>query len=63
MSGWLPPGCTDEDIDRACPGYYDEPEAEEYDWEDDARKGYALGIAMMRWRLAIVRLLWTRSGR
>lgn len=23
MSGWLPAGCTDDDIDRACPGYYD----------------------------------------
>jgi len=21
MSGWLPPGCTDDDIDRAAPGY------------------------------------------
>lgn len=29
MSGWnLPPGCTDADIDRACPGYYDEPETD-----------------------------------
>lgn len=25
MSGWLPPGVTDADIDRAAPGYYDEP--------------------------------------
>jgi hypothetical protein len=25
MSGWLPPGVTDKDIDEACPGY-DEPE-------------------------------------
>jgi hypothetical protein len=24
MSGWLPPGVTDADIDRACPGYDDE---------------------------------------
>lgn len=29
MSGWLPPGCTDKDIDEACPGYNDEPEQEE----------------------------------
>lgn len=28
MSGWLPPGVTDTDIDRACPGYDDEPESE-----------------------------------
>jgi hypothetical protein len=28
MSGWLPPGCTDSDIDRACPGYDDEEENE-----------------------------------
>ena len=26
-----------------------------YDWRDDARKGYDLAIAMLRWRLAIVR--------
>ncbi len=25
MSGWLPPGVTDADIDRAAPGYEDEP--------------------------------------
>jgi hypothetical protein len=26
MSGWLPPGVTDTDIDKACPGYDEEPE-------------------------------------
>jgi hypothetical protein len=31
MSGWLPPGCTDKDIDDACPS---EPEEEftEAEW-------------------------------
>jgi DnaJ-class molecular chaperone len=24
--GWLPPGVTDDDIDREAPGYWDEPE-------------------------------------
>ncbi len=28
MSGWLPPGCTDRDVDEACPGYWDEEEEE-----------------------------------
>ena len=28
MGGWLPPGCTDKDVDEACPGYWDEPAEE-----------------------------------
>ena len=26
--GLLPPGCTEADVDRACPGYDEEPEEE-----------------------------------
>lgn len=58
--GWnLPPGCTDADIDRACPGYDDDA----YDWEDDARKCYDLAIAMMGVRLRIVKALKWRAAR
>jgi hypothetical protein len=36
--GWnLPLGCTDADIDRACPGYDDEPEEEDEPMKMDAR--------------------------
>jgi hypothetical protein len=35
MSGWLPPGCTDADIDRASPGYDDND-----DGSDDEQQRY-----------------------
>jgi hypothetical protein len=35
----------------------------DYSWEDDARKGYELWIAIMRARLLIVRALKARAAR
>jgi rubrerythrin len=34
--GWLPPGVTDADIDRAAPGYYDEELEEPRLWHCSA---------------------------
>jgi hypothetical protein len=34
----------------------------DYDWEDDAKRGYALWIAIMRARLRIVLALKVRAG-
>lgn len=33
--GWLPPGVTDADIDRAAPGYYDNPLEAELKKQDE----------------------------
>ena len=34
-----------------------------YDWRDDVYKSWAYAIAIKRWRLAIVRLIASRSTR
>jgi hypothetical protein len=32
--GYLPPGCTEKDVDEAAPGYWDEP----MEWQNDQQR-------------------------